>query len=54
MAGSDQRKPPVGPAESKTLSMRGHSMRGNRETPAASVENLSLGGSAREDLWSQS
>jgi len=36
MAGSDQRKRPDGPAESKTLCMRGHSMRGNRETPETS------------------
>ena len=38
--GSEKRERPVGPAESKTLSMRGHSMRGNRETPSASVGNL--------------
>jgi len=40
MAGSAKRKRPVGPVESKTLSRRGHSMRGNRETPSASVGNL--------------
>ena len=36
MAGDEKRKSPVGPAESKTLCMRGHSMRGNRETPEPS------------------
>ena len=49
-----RREPAVVPAESKTPSMRGHPMHGNRETPSASAEPISLGGSIREDLWSSS
>jgi len=40
----------IDPAESETLSMRGHSMFENREISAASASGH-VDGSAREGLW---
>ena len=41
--GDDNRKPPVGAAESETLGMYGNSMHGNREIPRASASGADVG-----------
>ncbi|MGO8752801.1 MAG: hypothetical protein ACLQNE_43215 [Thermoguttaceae bacterium] len=43
---NDMREPPIDAAESKTLSTRGNSLHGNRETPATSSSN---GGEERSE-----
>ena len=47
MKGSDQRELPFDAAESKTLHMRGNSMRENRETPAALASDGGAGRSGK-------
>ena len=48
--GEKRSEPHTDPAESKNLSMRGHSMFENREISAVPV-GRKVGGSVREGLW---